>query len=372
MPQTARMKTVTRWPTGRLPRRNTAGRWDVAGSGQSPQRVVSGGVAVAPIVDPGPSERHSSKALDSKAFRPRGSLVISGLAVVLTVTAVVLALKASGLAVWIVVAGVCVILGLVLVVSDRLRWENAWNLFEHQRDAAVEWRDRFNRLESEATRTMSVLSHMSDGILMLSDHNKIVLVTDIATRLLALPPESVYVGRPMAEMVRVPEIVQAVEEARSRNIDQNVSVEIVDGSIVRPVSVRIGRIQETQPSHLLLVLRDETEAYRVEAIRREFIANVSHELKTPLAAIKGYAETVELAIEDDAESAKHFITQIETQCDRLEDLIADMMRLARAQSGKGTLLIQAIDLEKVIQQAMSTFLPVAAAKQVDLDGRGFR
>ena len=274
--------------------------------------------------------------------------------------------EATGGQMMVVVVTSCFLVGIALVINNTHRWENAEAAYEKENAAAVDWRNRFQRLQSESSRTRAVLSHMTEGIVLLSPSSEILLINQAAQHLLAISNDGVYFGRRLAELVRVPEIIHAVQRAQVDKVDQSLTVEILVGSTVRPVAVRVSRILDAEPPHLLLVLRDETEAHRVEAIRREFIANVSHELKTPLAAIKGYAETVELAIEDDPESALHFISQIENQCLRLEDLIADMMRLARAQSGKGTLVVQTIDLQKVIQQALESFLPVAGAKQIEL------
>ncbi|MCO8121176.1 ATP-binding protein [Stieleria sp. TO1_6] len=323
-------------------------------------------VAIAPLGDPGPTLGMPPRSIDTTAFQPRRRATVIGLLSIVIAIWLATFLGVTGMGMVVVAFAICFLVGTVATIHSMLRWENAHNAYEKERAAAEKWNTRFVKLHSESTRTASVLSHMTDGILMLSPATEIVLINRAARYLLALPDDGVYLGRKFAELVRVPEIVEAVRRARSSDVDQNVSVEIVDGSIVRPVTVRVDRVQDTRPPHLLLVVRDETEAQRVDAIRREFVANVSHELKTPLAAIKGYAETVELAIEDDPDAAKHFVRQIDDQCQRLEDLIADMMRLARAQSGKGTMQVQSIDLQQVIDQAMASFLPVAAAKQIAL------
>ncbi|MDV6033727.1 MAG: PAS domain-containing protein [Phycisphaera sp. RhM] len=344
---------------------------DGAAEGSTAVPTRSGGIAVAPLPthdppDPSRATKATADSFPRVGYQPRSGMIVTGIAFVFLTVWLTTLLDAGTTETLVATAASCFLVGTALVINNLLRWENAENAFEKQRMSAETWNARFRKLHSESTRTGAVLSHMSDGIVMLSPKTEILLINEAAARLLAIPVDSVYLGRRLAELVRVPEIIHATRKTQRDNVDQTVSVEIVDGSIVRPVAVRISRIHDADPPHLLLVLRDETDAHRVEAIRREFIANVSHELKTPLAAIKGYAETVELAIEDDPEAAKHFIAQIDTQCLRLEDLIADMMRLARAQSGKGTLMVQTIDLEKVIRQAFSSFLPVAAAKQIEL------
>jgi two-component system phosphate regulon sensor histidine kinase PhoR len=150
-------------------------------------------------------------------------------------------------------------------------------------------------------------------------------------------------------------------------------VEVSDESVVRPLRIRVDRIETAAESNLLLTIRDETEARRVDEIRREFVANVSHELKTPLAAIKGYAETVELALEDDPGAAAHFLSQIQSQCVRLERLVADMMQLARAQSGPTNLSPIEMTLGEIVAESLKSYQPVARAKGIELtvgdDGR---
>ncbi|MEO1529096.1 MAG: ATP-binding protein [Planctomycetota bacterium] len=323
-------------------------------------------VSVAPLGDPRGTFVLAARSIDRLAFRSRPGATIAGMLLIIIAVWGATSLDVQGPGIVVVVASSCFLVGTVAVIHSMLRWENAESAYDKERSAVELWYKRFTKLHSDSTRTTTVLSHMTDGILMLSPTTEIVLINDAARRLLALPIDGVCLGRKFSELVRVPEIVAAVSQTKEENIDRNVSVEIVDGSTIRPIAVRVGRVTGADPPHLLLVLHDETEVHRVEAIRREFIANVSHELKTPLAAIKGYAETVELALEDDPESAKHFVAQIDHQCERLEDLIADMMRLARAQSGKGTLVIQSLDLENVVRQAMTSFLPVASAKGIEL------
>jgi two-component system phosphate regulon sensor histidine kinase PhoR len=101
-------------------------------------------------------------------------------------------------------------------------------------------------------------------------------------------------------------------------------------------------------------------------MRREFVANISHELKTPLAAIKGYAETVELAIKDDPDAAVHFMSQIGTQCLRLERLISDMMQLARAQAGRSHMKISSVSLGDIVTESIESYQPIAESKKIEL------
>ncbi len=326
---------------------------DSTGPGSADQVCRTGGALPARVATRG-------------TFRPRNAMVISGIVMILVTGWVAMLLDSGSFAMTVALAASSFLVGVTIVLNQTQRWEHAEIAYEKERRNAEQWHARFGQLFSESQRTDAVVSHMTDGVVLLSPKNEILLINDAARRLLGIVDDGTYQGRPLPELIRVPQIIHAASQARSSKVDQSLAVEFVDGAVVRPISVRISCVQDDVPPHLLLVLHDETDSHRVESIRREFIANVSHELKTPLAAIKGYAETVELAIQDDPEAAMHFISQIGVQCDRLEALIADMMRLARAQSGKGRIVVQPIDWRTIIERAMQTFSPVASAKGIHL------
>jgi two-component system phosphate regulon sensor histidine kinase PhoR len=116
----------------------------------------------------------------------------------------------------------------------------------------------------------------------------------------------------------------------------------------------------------MVVLHDMTELRRLENLRRELVANVSHELKTPLAAIKGYAETLRLGAVHDPENNLHFVRRIEEQADRLHELILDILQIARLESGQQAFEFVDVPLAEVIEQGCEQFAETAAARQVSL------
>jgi len=238
-------------------------------------------------------------------------------------------------------------------------------LVDH-RIESEQYRRRFSALQQEAMQATTALSKMRDGVVMLAPDGKILLMNPAARRLLDLAGEQNYVSRPLTEVVRIPDISRAVSQAVTGDGPQAVKIEVAAGESVRPIHCQIDQIAPSPDASLLMTLRDETESHRVDQIRREFVANISHELKTPLAAIKGYAETVELAISDDPHAADYFIKQIHTQCQRLERLIADMMQLARAQSGKGNLNFGAVSMSEVVDESLKSYRPIAESKQIEL------
>lgn len=234
------------------------------------------------------------------------------------------------------------------------------------RDEIERAREDWDLVKRETEETIAAFSFMKDGVVVLSSDVHIALINPAARVLLGLDPDQKLVGRPLAEVVRLPKMRLGVQRAFADEKPQDFLVEVQNEFVVRPVNVRIDRIVHDSSGGLVIGLRDVTEAQLVEAMRREFIANVSHELKTPLAAIKGYAETVEDAMRDDPDAAFHFMGQIRTQCFRLEKLVADMMQLARAQAGKKNFEFSAVSVVECIQGAVLTNQPIADQKGIEL------
>jgi two-component system phosphate regulon sensor histidine kinase PhoR len=102
-------------------------------------------------------------------------------------------------------------------------------------------------------------------------------------------------------------------------------------------------------------------------LRQDFVANVSHELKTPLSSIKAYAETLSAGAIEDKEHRLAFVKQIELQAERLHQLILDLLSLARIESGKQTFDIEPMSLAKVVQESLAYYRESAAAKDIVFD-----
>ena len=186
--------------------------------------------------------------------------------------------------------------------------------------------------ESDAQRTLleTVISAMGEGVLVVGSAGRVLLANPRLRELFAAP--AALEGRSLLEAVRHAEIVDAIEAAISEGAVQ-----------VREVT--IGPAPERQlrfsvapfPSRderagAVAVFRDVTEVRRIEAVRRDFVANASHELKTPLAAIHGFAERLADAELPDA-SAKYAVEAIVGNAKRLGVLVEDLLELSRIESG---------------------------------------
>jgi two-component system phosphate regulon sensor histidine kinase PhoR len=138
------------------------------------------------------------------------------------------------------------------------------------------------------------------------------------------------------------------------------------GTQRRTLALRATRLPGDPCPGVMLVVHDLSDVRRLENLRRELVANVSHELKTPLAAIKAYAETLRLGAIDDPLHNHAFVRRIEEQTDRLHELILDMLQIARLEQGQETLDIGPVPIADLIEQCVRQFADTAAARQITL------
>ncbi|MEQ8838679.1 MAG: ATP-binding protein, partial [Lacipirellulaceae bacterium] len=117
---------------------------------------------------------------------------------------------------------------------------------------------------------------------------------------------------------------------------------------------------------VVLVIDDVTAMKKLEGLRQQFVSNVSHELKTPLSSIKAYTETLLNGAIEDEENRVRFLERIDEQADRLNQLIHDMLSLARIEAGRDILDVKSLPLAPLISQCVADHESLAASKPVRL------
>jgi two-component system phosphate regulon sensor histidine kinase PhoR len=228
-------------------------------------------------------------------------------------------------------------------------------------------RDRARRLaeiEQNHQQLQTILGAMTEGVLAVGPDKSILLANDAGRQLLefTLPKP---VGRPLLEATRVRPVIEAVTRALAS--PETVTTEFdAPGLQRRTLSLRATRLPGEPCPGVMVVLHDLSELRRLENLRHELVANVSHELKTPLAAIKAYAETLRLGAINDPDNNIAFVRRIEEQSDRLLELILDILQVARLEQGQETFEIESVPLFDVIEHCVQQFVDVASAKQVIL------
>ncbi len=236
--------------------------------------------------------------------------------------------------------------------------------------------ERLGTVISQRNELQGVLASMIEGVLAIDGDERVLSLNQAAAELLDVEVHKAL-GRPVLELVRNVGFQQFLGQCLANN-------KPVQGTLVLRVPLQQNgrwvtpdRLLQAQGSPLhdasghrlgvLIVLHDVTELRRLEGVRRDFVANVSHEIKTPVAAIKAAAETLEDTIVGDDEDGLKFLAIIARQADRLNALMEDLLALARIE--------QEADQQKIATDAGNVFDVVEAAQaavQAEADEKNIR
>ena len=230
------------------------------------------------------------------------------------------------------------------------------------------------RNESEA-----VLAGMTEGVLAVDGQERVITINAAAARLLGVEPREAQ-GRSIQEVVRNPElqVFVAAVLAGEESPEGDVVVHTEQGP--RDVRIHGARLDDGPASGnasgngdgdaggAVVVLNDVTRMRHYEAIRRDFVANVSHEIKTPVTTIKGFAETLLDGALDDREDAERFLRIIVGQADRLSAIIEDLLSLSSLESGSGdgAITLERGSVRDVLQVALDVCEMQATARGITL------
>lgn len=228
---------------------------------------------------------------------------------------------------------------------------------------AEELARQLGRLVGERDLREAVLASMDDAVLALRPDGRLLLANDAARERLGLPPEAV--DQPLVDSLRVPPLLDACREAFA---GRPAAVELtLHGP---PRRVLVGRAaplpRGESEAAAVVVLADVTELRRLEAVRREFVANASHELRTPVAAIRGYAETLAGGALADRAAAERFVGGLLRQAERLNQLLDDLLDLSRIESGGHPLVPRRLPVGETLALLVGAARDRAARKEIAL------
>lgn len=198
---------------------------------------------------------------------------------------------------------------------------------------AEQLRERLVQITQQHGVQDAVLSSMVEGVIAFDMDERLINVNHSAARMLRIDIGKSR-GKAIEEVVRNAGLQRFVEQALASEEATEGYISIVDeferflqvhGSLLRDA--------ERQPIGVVIVMNDYTELRNLEKVRREFVANVSHELKTPITSIKGFVETLLDGAMHDREDAVRFLGIVSRQADRLNAIIEDLLSLSRIEQG---------------------------------------
>jgi two-component system phosphate regulon sensor histidine kinase PhoR len=245
------------------------------------------------------------------------------------------------------------------------------------RDEIGSLAEAFNRMSEDLSRSVAqirddhellatMLTVMVEGVVALDGKERVLFANDAARSMFGLENQNVA-GRPLWEMVRSSAVQEGLQEAGGNSQTWHRSEFLLPGRERRIVAMNATRLPGEPSPGIVLVCHDITELRRLEDLRREFVANVSHELKTPLASIKAYVETLLSGAVHDPENNMPFLRRIDEQAERLHRLILDLLRLARVESGRESFEIKPVELGTIVIACAKEHESTAGAKQITMD-----
>jgi two-component system, OmpR family, phosphate regulon sensor histidine kinase PhoR len=227
---------------------------------------------------------------------------------------------------------------------------------------------QFAQLEEDRQKLRAILSGMVEGVVALDGEQRILFANERAAQLLDFHSETA-VGRKLWEVFRQRSLQDVVGRALAAT--EPCEEELTwNGTAAKSLTVHAARLSSSPERGAVLVLHDTSELRRLERLRHEFVANVSHELKTPLAVIKACVETLVDGAIEDTQHRLSFLEQIAEQADRLHALILDLLSLARIESGSEAFEFEAVDLEQAVNACLDRHKARAEGKGQVLEAVG--
>lgn len=222
------------------------------------------------------------------------------------------------------------------------------------------------KISEVKNRLEAILSNTVNGIVLVGQDGCLIYANPAAVSLLGLEADAV--GRHYTETIAAYELLQMVDETR-QSLQQSKRSIVLHARNDRTVEVNmVPVVYGGEAGHdILLVLNDISDMKRLEQVRRDFVANVSHELKTPVATISGFAETLCDEKGQDTANVAEFSRIIYDEAQRLARLINELLTLSRLESDKVRLDLQKVNLNHLIASTVSRMTVISGAKSVEID-----
>jgi len=229
--------------------------------------------------------------------------------------------------------------------------------------------DRFRAIAEQRSEQEAVLSSMVEGVLAVDVDERVTTMNLAAGRLLGIEPHRAL-GRSIQEVTRNPDIQKFVSEAGGSEdvVERELTLRSPD---VRVLQGHGAKIRDSRGRRIgtVVVLNDVTRMRQLETLRRDFVANVSHELKTPITSIKGFVATLLDGAMENPEDAHRFLEIVSRHADRLNSIIDDLLSLSRIEQEDqdGGLETARAGVRETIKRAIDACARLAADRQIRLE-----
>ena len=229
----------------------------------------------------------------------------------------------------------------------------------------VQLQAQIRDLEAQRSQLEGILEGMTEGVLVEGPDGALLAINPAARNILdvegKVPP-----GTRAGDLIRHPVLWEMVQQVRSESRPSLRDLTLVSPS-ERHLRVRGDICRSPAGPAVLLVFHDITDLKRLENLRRDFVANVSHELKTPLTAIQGAVETLLGGALKDADRGKPFVESVAEEAGRLRRLVDDLLTLAQVESKQEDFRPEPISLQAFLEKEVARHRPLAASRDLSLE-----
>ena len=206
--------------------------------------------------------------------------------------------------------------------------------------------DQISALSKERAMLSAVLGQMTDGVLIADKSGRVELLNKEAGKLFMVNEEEAL-GHSIVEVVRHHQLVELWEETRSGPA-KTINMEM--GWLHKYLQVVGIPLGEELPGRSMLLFQDLTQTHRLETIRRDFVSNISHELRTPMAGLKAISETLLDGALEDPTVSRNFVLRMDSEVDNLTQMVNELLELSRIESGRSNFDFQHIEPCRLIQK----------------------
>ncbi len=243
------------------------------------------------------------------------------------------------------------------------------SLIEALNQMAGQLEDRLNTIVRQKNELTAVLSSMTEGVMAVDMKERIISINKAAARIFETLPENLL-NRSIPEVIRNPDLQKFINNALSSNKNLEEDITLYQGG-ERILYVHNTPLEDPdgQRRGILVVINDVTHLRKLENMRKDFAANVSHEIKTPLTAIKGFVETLRTGEGAEPKETDRFLAIIEKHVNRLTAIVEDLMKLSKIEQEdeKSDIHLEESSVKNVILSAVQTCRAKADAKEITVD-----
>lgn len=234
-------------------------------------------------------------------------------------------------------------------------------------ELAVSLEDQMQEIKQNDKQLHELINHLVIGVMLLDHQRSVQMVNPAMERILRTGADAL-IGKPYVEVIKSYGLSHLIEKTYRKKTTQNDEIyfyypedTIVDANIVPLIE------REPNDLRLIVLLYDITEIRRLEKVRTDFVANASHELRTPVTALKGFTETLLDGAMKDPEVLQQFLDIMLKESRRLDSLVNDILELSRAEQKQVPLEVETVSLEQTVNSAVQLVRQKADQKKITIN-----